>query len=88
MLGDGTGETVGEIGVAWVKGQERQHYSLLLVEVFNVCSLGFVTAAGVTLGARPQKYDPVPVVPGERLFQWRQWDAWEKHRSKLLCYLW
>lgn len=41
---DGTGQTLGEIGVTFVKTQERQDST---VEVLDVTGLGLVTAAGI-----------------------------------------
>jgi hypothetical protein len=44
MVSDGTGQAVGEIGVTFVKSQERHDRS---VEILDVSRLGLVTASGV-----------------------------------------
>ena len=44
MVGDGTCQAVGKIGVVRMKGQERHHRP---EEVLDVLGLGFVTASGV-----------------------------------------
>jgi len=48
MIGHGTGESVGKVGVLWVESQERNHGSK---KVFNVFGLSFVPASGVSLFA-------------------------------------
>ena len=46
MIGDGTGQPVGEVGVSGMEGQERHDRP---VEVLDVLGLGLLTASGVGL---------------------------------------
>jgi hypothetical protein len=48
MIGHGTGQPVGEIGVVWVEAEARPHRTQ---EIFDVFRLHLVAAAGVGLPA-------------------------------------